>query len=157
MLEKIKSLLGDKKKLREIFLYLVFGVLTTAVNWIVYLVVTSLMGLSLETEGTARYALIVNIGQILGWILSVLFAFFTNKKFVFESAATARTGGVKEFLLFVSARVASLVIFDLALFNLLLLFGLNDKWDKLLMNVLVIIFNYVASRFVVFKKKKSEK
>lgn len=156
MLEKIKSLLGDKKKLREIFLYLVFGVLTTAVNWIVYLAVTSLMGLSAEVEGTARYALIVNIGQILGWILSVLFAFFTNKKFVFESTATAKTGGVKEFLLFVSARVASLVIFDLALFNLLLLFGLNDKWDKLLMNVLVIIFNYVASRFVVFKKKKSE-
>ncbi len=156
MLEKIKSLLGDKKKLREIFLYLVFGVLTTAVNWIVYLAVTSLMGLPAETEGTARYALIVNIGQILGWILSVLFAFFTNKKFVFESTATARTGGVKEFLLFVSARVVSLVIFDLALFNLLLLFGLNDKWDKLLMNVLVIIFNYVASRFVVFKKKKSE-
>ena len=156
MPEKIKSLLGDKKKLREIFLYLVFGVLTTAVNWIVYLAVTSLMGLSAEVEGTARYALIANIGQILGWILSVLFAFFTNKKFVFESTATAKTGAVKEFLLFVSARVASLVIFDLALFNLLLLFGLNDKWDKLLMNVLVIIFNYVASRFVVFKKKKSE-
>lgn len=154
MPEKIKSLLGNKKKLREIFLYLVFGVLTTAVNWIVYLAVTSLMGLSAEAEGTARYALIANIGQVLGWILSVLFAFFTNKKFVFESTATAKTGGVKEFLLFVSARVASLVIFDLGLFNLLLLFGLNDKWDKLLMNVLVIIFNYVASRFVVFKKKE---
>ena len=156
MRDKIKALLKDRQKLREIVLYLIFGVLTTAVNWVVYMAVTSAMGLPAETEGTGRYALIVNVGQILGWILSVLFAFFTNKKFVFESKATAQTGGVKEFLLFVSARVASLLIFDLALFNVLLLLGLNDKWDKLLMNVLVVIFNYVASRFVVFRQKGSD-
>ena len=53
-----------------------------------------------------------------------------------------------------SARVASLLLFDLGLFTVLQLCGMNDKWDKLLMNVLVIVFNYVASRFVIFKKKK---
>lgn len=156
ILNKIKALLQDKEKMRELILYVVFGVLTTVVNWVVYLAVTGLLGMNSLPEGSAKFVLISNVGQILGWIISVLFAYATNKKFVFQSEAGVKNGAWKEFFLFVSARVASLVIFDLLLFNGLLLLGMNDKWDKLLMNVLVVIFNYVASRFVVFKKKKEE-
>lgn len=156
ILNKIKALLQDKEKMRELILYVIFGVLTTAVNWVVYLAVTGLLGMNAAAEGSARFVLISNAGQVLGWILSVLFAYATNKRFVFQSHAGMKSGALKEFFLFVSARVASLVIFDLLLFNALLLLGMNDKWDKLLMNVLVVIFNYVASRFVVFKKKKGE-
>ena len=151
-MEKIKELLRNEK-IREIVSYLVFGVLTTLVNWAVYLAVTALSpkGASGETP-----MLISNIGQVLGWVASVLFAYFTNKKYVFQSNATAQNGAWKEFWLFVSARVASLLLFDLMLFNVLLLLGVNDKWDKLLMNVLVIVFNFVASKFVIFRKKSKE-
>lgn len=156
ILEKIKALLKNKAKMRELILYVVFGALTTAVNWLAYLAVTGLLGLGGLEEGGGQYLMVSNIGQILGWILSVLFAYATNKKFVFQSHAGIQTGAFREFWLFVSARIASLLIFDLLLFNALLLIGLNDKWDKLLMNVLVVIFNYAASRFVVFKKSKGE-
>lgn len=154
ILNKIKALLHDKEKMRELILYVVFGALTTAVNWVVYLVVTGVLGMNNLADGSAKFVLISNIGQVTSWVLAVLFAYATNKKFVFQSKTDVQNGAWKEFVLFVSARVASLLIFDLLLFNALLLLGMNDKWDKLLMNGLVIIFNYVASRFVVFKKKK---
>lgn len=156
ILNKIRALLSDREKTREIALYIVFGVLTTAVNWLVYLLVTEIGGLRGMAEGSAPYLLLSNVGQVLGWIVSVLFAYFTNKKYVFQSSAGLHSGAWREFWLFVSARVASLLIFDLLLFNVLLLLGMNDKWDKLLMNLLVVIFNYAASKWVIFKKKKEK-
>ena len=157
MMEKIKALIKDKKKMRELILYVFFGLMTTVVNWVVYLAVTGALGLSSYGEGSASYLLISNIGQVTAWILAVLFAYATNKKYVFQRLKDRRSGALKEFWLFVSARIASLLIFDLLLFNVLLFLGVNDRWDKLLMNGLVIIFNYVASRFVVFQKKGEEK
>ena len=154
MIEKIKALLKNKEKMRELTTYVIFGVLTTVVNWVVYLIITKVFALDAHPECSAPYLVILNAAQILGWILSVLFAYATNKKFVFQSDAGVKNGAWKEFFLFVSARIASLLIFDLALFNVLHLMGVNDKVDKLIMNVLVVIFNYMASRFVVFKKKK---
>ena len=154
LMEKIRALLRDHQQLRELALYLVFGVLTTAVNWAAYLLLTWVLGLRQTLPGSAPYLLISNIGQIVGWALSVLFAFVTNKRYVFRSHAESRGGVWRELCLFVSARVASLLLFDLGLFTVLQLCGMNDKWDKLLMNVLVIVFNYAASRFVIFKKKK---
>ena len=154
--EKVLSILRDKDKMRELVLYVVFGALTTVVNWAVYFLITRLLGLTAHPEGSAPYQLIANIGNGIAWIVSVLFAFFTNKKYVFQSKADAANGAWREFGLFVSARVASLVLFDLLLFNLLLLLGMNADWDKLLMNVLVILFNYFASKLVIFRKKKGE-
>lgn len=153
MPDKIKALFRNRAKMRELILYALFGVLTTAVNWAAYLAVTGLLGMNALEEGSAKYLLISNIGQVIGWVLSVIFAYATNKKFVFQSSTGVKTGALREFLLFVSARVASLIFFDLLLFNALLLLGMNDKWDKLLMNALVVIFNYAASRFVIFRKK----
>ena len=157
MMKKIKELFKDKKKMRELIRYVFFGLMTTVVNWGVYLAVTGALGLSAHGEGSASYLLISNIGQVTAWILAVLFAYATNKKYVFQSLKDRHSGALKEFWLFVSARIASLLIFDLLLFNVLLFLGVNDKWDKLLMNGLVIIFNYAASRFVVFQKKGEEK
>ena len=156
MIEKIKGLLKNKEKMRELITYVIFGALTTLVNWVVYLVITKVFALDSHPEGSAPYLVIINAAQILGWILSVLFAYFTNKKYVFQSSAGVKDGAWKEFFLFVSARIASLLIFDLLLFNVLHLLGMDDKLDKLLMNVLVVIFNYVASRFVVFRRKEKK-
>lgn len=154
LMVKIKTLLENYRHLQELAMYLIFGVLTTAVNWAAYLLLTWALGLRQTLPGSTPYLIISNIGQIVGWVLSVLFAFVTNKRYVFRSHSENRKGVWRELGLFVSARVASLLLFDLGLFTVLQLCGMNDKWDKLLMNVLVIVFNYVASRFVIFKKKK---
>ena len=154
LMAKIKTLLENHRQLQELAMYLIFGVLTTAVNWAAYLLLTWALGLRQTLPGSTPYLIISNIGQIVGWVLSVLFAFVTNKRYVFRSHSENRKGVWRGLGLFVSARVASLLLFDLGLFTVLQLCGMNDKWDKLLMNVLVIVFNYVASRFVIFKKKK---
>ena len=151
--EKILSILRNREKMRELFLYVFFGALTTAVNWAVFFLVTRLLGLPSLEKGSASYVAVSNAGNVTAWVVSVLFAFFTNKKYVFRSDAGAHTGALREFWLFVSARVASLLIFDVALFNLLLLLGMDANWDKLLMNGLVIVFNYFASSLVIFRKK----
>ena len=154
LMAKIKTLLENHRQLQELAMYLIFGVLTTAVNWAAYLLITWALGLRQTLPGSTPYLIISNIGQIVGWVLSVLFAVVTNKRYVFRSHSENRKGVWRELGLFVSARVASLLLFDLGLFTVLQLCGMNDKWDKLLMNVLVIVFNYVASRFLIFKKKK---
>lgn len=149
-MDRIRKMWGNEK-IREMIVYLIFGALTTAVNWAVYLIYTKAVGLEKWEQGSGQYLLMADIGQVLGWIAAVLFAFLTNKKYVFRSAANRKTGTLREFWLFVSARLASLLLFDLGLFSLLQMAGMNDKWDKLLMNVLVAIFNYAASKFVIFK------
>ena len=154
--EKTLSILRDKDKMRELILYVFFGALTTVVNWIVYFLVTRALHLNGYEQGSGPYQLIANIGNVAAWVLAVLFAYFTNKKYVFQSKTDAKTGAWREFWLFVSARIASMVIFDVALFNLLLLLGMNADWDKLLMNALVILFNYFASKLVIFRKKGEE-
>ena len=79
IIEKIKALLKDRAQMRELVLYLVFGVATTAVNWLAYLGVTQALGIGSQAEGSGPYLLISNVGQVLGWELSVLFAYATTK------------------------------------------------------------------------------
>lgn len=151
MKEKIKTLLKDER-IKELMVYVLFGVMTTVVNWVIYTLLTHALGMEKHPDGSASYVLIGNISNAVAWIISVLFAFFTNKRFVFKSEKTRENGAWKEFGLFVSARVLSYLIFDLGLYTLCLFF-LPHQVDKLLMNVLVVIFNYVASKLVIFKKK----
>ncbi|MBR3905410.1 MAG: GtrA family protein [Clostridia bacterium] len=151
-MEKIKGLLQDKEKMRELIVYVLFGVLTTVVNWVIYTLLTTILGMTGYPEGSASYVLIGNAANAVAWIISVLFAFFTNKRYVFKSEKTRENGAWKEFGLFVSARVLSYLLFDLGLYTLCLFF-LPHQVDKILMNVLVVIFNYLASKLVVFRKK----
>ena len=151
-MEKIKGLLQDKEKMRELIVYVFFGVLTTVVNWVIYTLLTTVLGMTSYPEGSASYVLIGNAANAVAWIVSVLFAFFTNKRYVFKSEKTRENGAWKEFGLFVSARVLSYLLFDLGLYTLCLFF-LPHQVDKILMNVLVVIFNYLASKLVVFRKK----
>ena len=151
-MKKIKGLLQDKEKMRELIVYVFFGVLTTVVNWVIYTLLTMVLGMTSYPEGSASYVLIGNAANAVAWIVSVLFAFFTNKRYVFKSEKTRENGAWKEFGLFVSARVLSYLLFDLGLYTVCLFF-LPHQVDKILMNVLVVIFNYLASKLVVFRKK----
>ena len=149
---KARAIWQDREKRRELITYLVFGVLTTAVNYLVYWLMTEITGMRKWPQGSGEYVSMGNISNFTAWVAAVLFAFVTNKKFVFRSGKRMREGALKELLLFFASRVASYLIFDLALYTLCL-YIMPDLADKLLMNVLVVIFNYFMSKLVVFKNR----
>lgn len=150
MIQRIKRFRENKPRLYQMGTYLFYGLLTTLVNWASYLLLTQVLGIRLYEQNSPAYKLIANISQVISWLVSVLFAYFTNRRFVFASDAGGRDFW-KEMGQFVSSRALGFLLFDLLLFNVFLLF-MSDRPAKLIMNVFVIIYNYVASRFVVFKK-----
>ena len=153
MTDKLKALFRDKEKLREVVSYLFFGLLTTLVSWLVYVAMTGLLGLAAQTANSADWYLIANYANVTSWVVAVSFAYITNKRFVFKSTQT-KGSAWREFILFVSARALSMLLFQILLFNLCLLM-MDDKLAKLLMSVLEVLFNYFASKFVVFNKRRN--
>ncbi len=129
------------EKYRGLILYVVFGVLTTAINIAVYALCYRVLRLP-------------NVpSNVVAWILAVLFAFVTNKLYVFESKSLERGTVMRELLSFVGARLATGLL-DLAVMfvGVDLLHG-PDLVFKVGSNVLVIILNYVLSKLIVFRKK----
>ncbi len=151
LIEKARGVWNDEDRRKELISYIVFGVLTTAVNYLVYWLMRKLTGMEGLPEDSGGYIFRANLSNLTAWVLSVLFAFVTNKKYVFRSGKGVKDGALKELALFFASRAASYLIFDLALFTLCL-YIMPDLVDKLLMNVLVVIFNYFMSRIVVFRK-----
>ena len=143
------------ERFRELFVYGVAGVLTTAVNYGVYAGGTR--GMAAILGIAPDHALLILIVKIVAWFASVAFAFWANKKYVFRSrdwsAATLR----RELPGFVSARVLS-PGFDAAFVEVTVhLMGMNDLIATLIANVIVIIMNYFASKFWIFRRKDSAK
>lgn len=155
MKEKFLRFRRENPRLYEGLAYLVFGVLTTLVNWLTYLLLTSVLGLSGHEKESFPYWLIANLSQAIAWVISVVFAYFTNRSFVFQGQ-TRQSSRRREFWLFLSSRALGFFIFDILLFNAFLLM-MADRPAKLIMNVLVIIYNYLVSRFVIFGKKPKRK
>ena len=154
MMDKVRGLLRDREKMRELILYGVFGALTTAVNYGTFLLLHAAFGLSGIDPAEPRHKLLLSAATVAAWIVSVAFAFFTNRKYVFQSDATAKSDLAREALLFLSARVGSLLLFDVALlYATVYLLHIDERIAKLLMNVLVVIFNYAASKLIIFKKR----
>lgn len=121
---------------REVFFYLVFGVLTTVVNIISFAILSRMFGI-----GTV-------VSNVIAWFLSVLFAYVTNRRWVFLS-----TGGnvFREMLVFFSGRLCTGVLDTLVMFITVDLLGWNDLMMKIISNIIVIILNYIISKFFVFK------
>ncbi len=143
------------EKQRELFNYALFGALTTLVNWGVYFALTTLLNPEGYPADSAQRKLILNASQLAAWVLSVIFAFVTNKRYVFKSQAV-RGGALRELLAFSSARVLSYLLFDVLVYNLFVFsLGVSHSFTKVLMNVLVVLFNYFASKYVVFRGKDS--
>ena len=157
MIQKLKAMLENNPRLKEAARYVFFGLLTTLVNWAVYFVLTSWLKPDIYPDTSAARAWILNGSQIVSWVLSVLFAYLTNRRYVFLSK-TRGADALREFFLFVSARVSSYLLFDLLLYNLFVFgLGIEHGLTKLLMNVLVVLFNYFASKFVIFRKEGTNK
>lgn len=159
------------QKYREIILYLVFGVLTTVVGMGSYFVILKVSELLFYvTPDKPVYNAVRAVAQVLQWVLAVLFAYVTNKRWVFRAEGGDET---KRLASFFGARLFSLGadtvvtfgtvfllgLFDYKTFALTILFvTVNftpDLWGKLLAAVAVIIINYVLSKFIVFKKDKA--
>ena len=130
------------KKYKEMILYLIVGGLTTLINVVSYWLFAH--PLSLNTV----------ISTVLAWFVSVLFAFFANKIVVFGSKSYEKKVFLKEMLLFFVSRAATgaLDVAIMYIFVDLLLF--NDVVIKIISNVIIIILNYVISKFLVFGKNK---
>ena len=129
---------------KETITYLIFGVLTTLVNYIVYY---------LLYKFTAIDALAYNI---IAWVAAVIFAFFTNKLFVFESKSFKPNIVFRELLTFVSARVLSLLLEEAFLALTVKVMEIHELLAKLIIAVIVVIVNYFASKLFIFKKGKGD-
>lgn len=126
-------------KYRQALLYLMFGGFTTLVNILTFYILRKL-------------SVSVYISNMIAWITSVLFAFVTNKLFVFESRGKSSKENVREVISFWLFRLLSLGIDMAAMYLLLQVLGINEMISKILVNVIVIVINYVFSKVFVFKK-----
>lgn len=146
-MQKIKELYI---KYKEIINYLIFGVLTTVVS-------LATKYLLLFTILDASNALQLQIAVVVSWVIACLFAYITNRIWVFESKTTSI---IKEMAKFFMARLATLGMEMLIMFIFVTALGLNsDTWVviwTLVSQVLIVIGNYVLSKLLVFKNEKKE-
>ncbi len=131
------------KKYKEIILYLIVGVLTTAISFFVQWIFKDVIVLP--------YAF---IATTIAWVVSVLFAFFANKLIVFESKE--KKGFFIELVLFYGSRLLTglVEIGVMALFVDVL--SLSYWAVKIVINIVIIVLNYILSKFIVFRKNKKE-
>ncbi len=127
-------------KYKEIINYLIVGGLTTVV---------SLLSYYLFRVFISNY----QICTVLSWICAVLFAYITNRIFVFESK---NKNIIKEMSKFFSARILTLLFEMLFMFITVSLIHINDRIAKLVVQVFIVIFNYIISKFIVFTKNKEK-
>lgn len=133
-------------KYREIINYLICGFLTTLFSLFSYFIVTiTILDVNISIE--------LQIANVFSWCVGVLFAYFSNRKFVFKSTNNKQ----KEFPAFVGSRITTLLIDMLIMHIFVTVLGYNDKVFKLISQIIVIIGNYLLGKLIVFKKDNYEK
>lgn len=138
MMKKILALI---EKYYDILSYLFFGVLTTVVNYLIYLPCYNVWGFS------------ATLSNVIAWVAAVAFAYLTNKPFVFKSNDWSAKTVVPELTKFVGCRLGSGVMETIIIFVTVDLLCWNGNIMKLFTNVMVIVVNYLASKLLVFRKK----
>lgn len=137
----MKKLISLLEQYRDVITYLFFGVLTTAVNVVSYHILYNVMAVGNDPS------------TVIAWILAVLFAFFTNKPFVFRSHDWNRKVLLPEARDFFACRIGTGVLEFILMHIFVTRLLFNGVLMKLLVNILVIILNYAGSKFLVFKQK----
>lgn len=139
--KKLKQYL-EEKNLWEVFSYLFFGGCTFVVNFITYFLFKDLLHFNYI------------IANLIAWILSVLFAYITNKLYVFESRGQTLAQNLKELFLFFAARILTLG-FDMGSLSFCLeVLKTSDFIAKFVSQFIVILSNYIFSKLIIFKKSK---
>ncbi len=147
-MNKIKSLILMLFN-KETILYLVFGVLTTIIN-------IAVAKLSYDALDYISPVLQTALSNCIAWIAGLIFAFITNKLYVFESKSFDTKVLIKEASSFTGARLLSLIVDLLGMYLLVNISGFNFTISKIVMNVVVVIINYVLSKLFIFKKNVEE-
>ena len=130
------------KKYKEIVNYLIFGVLTTIISLAVYYLLAF-------TVIDPKNALLLQVANVISWVAGVLFAYVTNRKYVFDSKNEDK---LKEFSSFVGARLVTLIMDMIIMYVGVTLMRGNDKIIKLISQVVVIVSNYLFSKIFVFRR-----
>lgn len=137
MLNKAHELL---RKHRDLIIYLILGAATTAVNFAVYYPLLNILRLS------------ATVSNVVAWVVSVLFAFVTNKPLAFKSMDWSAKVTLPEFVKFVGCRLGSGALETLFLTITVDVLSWNGNIMKLFISVIVVIANYVASKYFVFQR-----
>ena len=138
-MKSVKALLV---KYWDIVIYLFFGVLTTAVDWIATFVCHDGLGIS------------PTVSTVIGWAAAVIFAYLTNKSWVFHSRDWSMKTVCPEFIKFAGSRVFSMVLVTVCIKVTVEILGWNFVLMKIVTSVLNIVINYIASKLLVFKSKR---
>lgn len=137
-------MLGIRKlleKYRDIISYLYFGALTTLVNFFVYFPLYNWLLLS------------ATFSNAIAWIFAVAFAYLTNKPFVFRSHDWSKKTVLPELIKFVGCRIGSGFLETAIIWLTVDMLLLNGNIVKVLVSVLVVLLNYIGSKWLVFVKK----
>lgn len=123
---------------KEVISYLIFGILTTLVNIVVYTICNDVLQI--------QYL----IANAIAWIVSVLFAYFTNRKYVFESHNSSI---INELVKFIGARVSTGIMDMILMWLFVDVLSMQSMISKIIVNVVVVILNYVFSKLFVFQEE----
>ena len=133
----------DKVMNREVISYLIFGVLTTLVNWVVY-------------AAMVKVHIDYRIATAVAWAVSVLFAFIVNKIFVFQSYNMRPAFVMKEITSFVACRAVSGVMEMVFMIVMVSWIHMDEYIGKIAVSVIVVIVNYVFSKLFIFRKSEEK-
>lgn len=133
-----------RKGLWDVLPYLIFGVLTTVVNIVVFAATYRFLHWSWPLSNS------------LAWLLSVLFAFVTNKLWVFHTHSSSWQALLWEFVKFIVARIASYGVDMATMYICIDLAGISDFIAKLISQVLVVVINYFLSKLIIFNHGKEK-
>jgi len=155
LVKKMKMIKKLFIKYKELITYVIFGVLTTLVNFFAFWLFTKIFG--------EEFYLVNNA---IAWVVGVIFAYITNKLFVFESKSWNLKVITKEITGFLGARIFSFLVEEGGMFLFITVLGLGEKSltllsltitgqfiVKILLAVIVVILNYIFSKFIIFKRQ----
>ena len=128
------------KKYSELIVYFVFGVLTTLVDFLSYYALANLLGVE------------ANLSNVMSQVIAIVFAFITNKSFVFEDKKKKLKDVVLQFAKFFSMRLISLFLNSGLFWVMVGVLHINDFFTKALVSVIVVVLNYIFSKVFIFKK-----
>lgn len=164
MIQKIKNYLETHQKQYELLRYLIAGGLTTVLSMIISYGVCFLLADRPPMEGNPILWIIqcinlatkaqVSIANTLSWIIAVLFAFWINRVMVFQVKGGNAGAIVKELVQFAGGRLVSFFVFEQGLMLLLKTIGVSNFVNRIVVLIFVMVFNYVISKFWIFKEKK---
>lgn len=129
------------KNVKDIINYIIFGILTTVINWGIYFLCYDILKIANVTS------------TIFAWIISVGFAFITNKLWVFNSKSLKFNVLLRELYKFVAARLLTGILDVIIMYVTVDVYSMNANIWKLIANIIVIAINYLLSKFLIFAKK----